>query len=335
MPWKDADQRIQDTVEYIRTLDASAATLVERRFERVPAGDAKKMSEAMSLGKEVPALDKDEAKEKVRRHAIRAILLLELLCKKQPIASAKGFIAKYQGQKTDDLAKTVRSNLPAVDDAPERDAWDPKNFTDPKAYAANKPFKFIVWGMMNAYTGRGVSYETILKDPTASAKTSLMSTSIIDQDHRATYYPYGFILKVPQQNIISTHSKDQAFKNYKSVTEGMTAVEAADMLGEVRRVAATYKIDTPAKILAGTTGKGGSYGYNEVVVMGLSPEGKFVEVVGSFVKVKADGTSLYVREPVKGKPEKAPFVSDKIMEALEKLEKDKKIPIVKIVDTVV
>jgi hypothetical protein len=332
MAWKTAEARLTETLDFMSEVDngtyKNGATLVDRRLERMSKADQKAISDAMSLGDSVAALLKDKDEEKDRRHAIRAVLLLKFAVKKEPVKLSKDLIAKFGSKAMADLKNEIKSGLPVTDNSPLRDFWDPKHFTDPKAYKADKPFKFIVWGMMNTHTGRGTPYFKILENPDI-AKTFLISSSIIDQVHKSTYYPYGFILKVPKENIISTNSKDQAFKNYKAMTEGMTAAEATDMLPEVRRVSASYEIAKPDDILKGTSGKGGAYGYNEIAVMGTSPEGKSVDVVGLFVKVKDDNNTPYVRKGMK-----TPWVTEEVQEHIDKLVEKKKIPICNIIDPI-
>jgi hypothetical protein len=196
--------------------------------------------------------------------------------------------------------------------------------------------------MMNAYFGRGLRFNDILKDPRKVVKTLLISTSVIDKTHRATYYPYGLILKVPTENIISTSGKDQAFKNYNVFEQDLKdpkkranftqlqVIEIRDMQREVRRVASEHTFKTPTDVLKETTGKGGESGYNEITVMGTSPEGKTVEVVGIFIKVRdASGTPYILQGPPAAKE---PFVTREIQDLLDGLAKRESLTICQIVD---
>ena len=161
----------------------------------------------------------------------------------------------------------------------------------------------------------------------------MISTSIIDQNHRSTYYPYGFIFNVPNRNFVSANAKDQSFKNYRSVLQGLAHIDN-DLTGEIRRVADAYPVpNAPTDILNATTGKQGNYGYNEVVVLGTAPDGRQIEISGIFKKVDSSGAD-FVR-PLKegGKADGGAYVKPEIDTAIKALSKARQIPIVPIVDT--
>ena len=182
---------------------------------------------------------------------------------------------------------------------------------------------------MNKYTGRGVSYDAILKNP-GMLKTFMLSCSVIDDTHLPTYYPYGFILMVPEENIASTSRKDQAFKNYKAddPLKPLSTLDKNDMLAEVRRVSGGFAIQTPAAILQETKAKG-LFGYNEIVVLGTGPNGTEIKLLGFFMKVDSAG-ARYVRpdDSAMGWKNETAFVTDDILAKM----KATGLPIVQIAD---
>ena len=158
----------------------------------------------------------------------------------------------------------------------------------------------------------------------------IVSASIIDQNHHASYYPFGFILKVPPECIYSTASRDQEVKNRAQSADASGKMQSA-VVGELGRIHAQArkgggKISSPATILAGTRGVNGRDHYNEIVLVGRSPEGKMIEVVGLFVKCHPNGNH-YV-EPTQTKP----YLDSTIIKYIKGCSSTKGIPIVKIID---
>jgi hypothetical protein len=54
----------------------------------------------------------------------------------------------------------------------------------------------------------------LLQQPQRVAEKTMISTSYIDQKQRATWGPAGFILKVPEGNILESHAQDVATPFY-------------------------------------------------------------------------------------------------------------------------
>jgi hypothetical protein len=101
-----------------------------------------------------------------------------------------------------------------------------------------------------------------------------------------------------------------------------------DMMDEVRRVAGGYAIQPPAAILQETKVKG-SFGYNEIVVLGTGPTGTPIRPVGIFMKVDTSG-NRYARpnDSAMGWKDEAAFVTDEILTKI----KLTGLPIVQITD---
>jgi hypothetical protein len=326
---KTNDERLDGVLEYIDKYFAGSKALFEQRIAGLGAQKAA-ISNGLSLG----ARDQDKsAAETERRNGVRTLLFLAFTEGKQPIALAESFKAKYLAMSQVQIKSEIKGRLPVLDSSPLRAFWSPMNFTQvqqtPQMQTAPAQFRYIVCAMMNKYTGRGVSYETILKSP-AMLKTFMLSCSIIDEAHRPTYYPYGFILSVPQENIASTSRKDQSFKNYKAEDPltPLTPVVKTDMMDEVRRVAGGFSIQAPDAILQETKAKG-SLGYNEIVVLGTGPTGTEIRPIGIFMKLDTAG-NRYARpnDSAMGWKNETAFVTDDILAKI----KLTGLPIVQIVD---
>jgi hypothetical protein len=297
--------------------------LVQQRIDNLGA-KKKAIGDALSLG----SRDDKTAAETERRQALRALLFLLFTEGRQPVTLASGFIARYETRPLHELLSIIKQHLPLYVESPYRNTWDAGLFSA----VSNPPppsYRYVVFGLMNTYTGRGISYEKLIANPSI-VQTFLLSTSVISSEKISTYYPYGFILSVPKENVISTSSSDQAFKNYKAGTGVIGPptlsdhVDSMDMRTEVRRVGSQSAIQSPDTILGGTKGTGGMSGYNEIVVMGTTPTGSKVTVKGFFMKVDSKG-NRWVR-PDSSKNE--PFVTDDIYAKM----KQTNLPIVEITD---
>lgn len=328
---KTNDERLDGVLEYIRTNFPDSEGLFQQRIDALGARK-NAISSHLSLGERGDDKNKIAA-ETERRNGVRTLLFLAFTEGKQPLALAESFKAKYLVMNESAIKTEIKGRLPVLDTSSLRAFWDPNTFTTvppmPQIQMAPPQFRYLVFAMMNSYTGRGTSYETILKRPDI-LKSFLVSCSIIDEKHKPTYYPYGFILFVPKENIASTSRKDQSFKNYKpeDPLKPMTPVVKNDMVDEVRRVATSYSMKSPDTILAETKEKG-SFGYNEIVVLGTGPNGTEIRLVGMFMKVDTAG-NRYARpdDPLMGWKNEKAYVTDEILKKM----KATGLPIVQIPD---
>ncbi|HEY4372862.1 MAG TPA: hypothetical protein VGN52_13120 [Burkholderiales bacterium] len=297
--------------------------------------------------------------EKGQRNAVRGLLLTGLvLGRVRDIDVTSGVKQELMQTPLPEIVRRMKAAFPYRAFSgrySNLDSWAPDNFTSPVAGLMTN-YRFIVHGIMadmskvaqkgfNAgvtemewdallerydeslrqikSVGKGqqqsqqlwVNFARQYLQNPAILRYNIISASVISDAKHASYYPIGFILKVPQENVYSTSSKDQAVKN-----------RAEDTIKELQRVydqVSGGRIQTPDEILNGTTGASGHTGYNEIVLVGTSPEGKEVKAVGVFVKVAANG-NLYVRQ---GQTE--PYVTTELL----KLVKNSGLPLVKVVDT--
>jgi hypothetical protein len=259
-----------------------------------------------------------------------------------------------------DLTMRLKKFLPStqiVGNFSARTTWDPGRFTNPTMHNTGV-FKYIITGVVKApvkIAAKGFMASpdeaeafvaSLLKFPPEVLKTTetgkdktkketlhilpakryladpsllrfdIISTSLIEPAHVATYFPWGFILRVPPENIISAQCRDQAVKNRPS-----------NVIAEMERIHREKGLATPDEVLAATTGANGDTGYNEVVVIGCSPEGKKVDVTGIFVKVAPNG-NLFIRN----RPgEDDAYVAD-LVDEIKACSRKFNIPIVKVLD---
>lgn len=152
-------------------------------------------------------------------------------------------------------------------------------------------------------------------------RRNIISSSVISEAKRATYYPFGFIMRVPAECVYITHHADVAVKNR---TSNINFEFQDKHKGALR---------SPSDILAATTGVNSDLGYNEIVVVGSAPTGHQVTVNGIFVKTDAKG-NLYRRpNNAAHSADAAPYVTPALVELIAAAARKHNLPIVPIVDT--
>jgi hypothetical protein len=327
--FKTNDDRLDQVLEFVGEFFPNVESLVKKRIDSL-GSQQDAIASALSLGKRTGGDSVDETK---RRNGVRTALFLLFTEGGQPLELAETFRSKYLSMDLEKLKQNIRGRLPVVEFTPKRALWDLGKFTavprTPQLQDAPPNFCYLVFGMMNTAPKGGAPYQDILGNPEI-VKRFLLSTSIIDESHRSTYYPYGLILQAPTENIISTHTKDQTFRNYiaDDPQNPMKPAVKNDSLDEIRKAAGRFDFRSPDEILAGTKPLG-DLGYNEIVVMGRSPTGAQISIQGFFMKVSsAKERFIRFRGGSGSNPEKAPFVTDSINQMML----DTGLPIVQIVD---
>lgn len=108
-----------------------------------------------------------------------------------------------------------------------------------------------------------------------------------------------------------------------------------DIVGELqsKHSGAAMTIQTPDQVLAATTGLGGSTGYNEVVVVGTSPEGKQVDVIGIFVKTDPNGNLYVSRNLTTGTPDTDAWLTPKSVGLVSECARKFNLPIIPLADS--
>jgi hypothetical protein len=147
-------------------------------------------------------------------------------------------------------------------DTKKQAAWDPSNFTDPRKFDP-KNFRFIVHGLARGPGRR--SAEEAYRDITSRGEEAdkiRLSTSLINQDARATFSDRGFILKVPALNIVASGTEDLLSNMFNN-----------------QAVACRYRLLSPEAIL--TNMPTGSKVWNEVLLQGKADSP--ISVIGVFI----------------------------------------------------
>ena len=241
--------------------------------------------------------------ETERRHAIRACLLAEFAIKKRSVKFSTSLIERFQLRSKDELIKLFKMSFPLVADRGNRNAWR-AGFTDPRSHNDAR-FRYIVHALrLNENpnpnnTSPWTSANSILANPNARLQNWFaISCSLIDQAHPETFKGCGLILRVPVENILTTHTGDQAFPNHAGAVlppwanTPATKIEATGaLLEKIREYDAAHGgLHTPSQVLAGT-GRGNT-AYNEIVVTGSTrgPNGgSVVTVSGLFLQQNEAG----------------------------------------------
>ena len=90
--------------------------------------------------------------------------------------------------------------------------WHEKYFTNPVSWSSGQPFRFIVHTLS--------SPKSLLSDDTlfstrgkALSQWDTVSASLISDQKPFTYGSIGVVLRVPYQNIVTTHHADLMFRN--------------------------------------------------------------------------------------------------------------------------
>lgn len=282
--------------------------IVENRLDAVAAPLREAIGDAMSIP--------DSVQGQQERDGLRAVVLLRLLVKKEPAALAPSIIAAHAGKTAAALQATVRGLVPMTHDSPSRATWSPAGFTTTPTANAPAPsrFRYIVFGISNAPPPYGTSFADIIKDPTI-LRTWMISSSVIDERRTSTYYPYGLILHVPVDCVLTTSGADQGFTNYPKTTDPTRANwENMDPQVHVREVLANNpELLTPDEVLNAKVASSGKYGYNEVTLLGTAPSGAVVTPTAFFMKVDSQGDRYEFK---KGDGPPGPYVTDPILKQM-------------------
>jgi hypothetical protein len=293
--------------------------------------------------------------ETYRRNLARAVVLTMLSQHKITTAQSDMQLTALKGRPSGELEKQLKALFPYKAFRGQfagRQHWQPESFTHPAAHSDQK-YRYLVHTIQGAaslvadamagntadaekmaklherYIGYGKIdnsnpmkaklmvrfYEEYLHNPHI-IRQNIISSSIISEEKHSTYYPFGFIMRVPPECIYITSPKDVSVKNRTS--------DIVFELNDKKKGA----ILAPQQVLDQTTGRDGDTGYNEIVVVGTSPEGRQVDVIGLFVKTDGQG-HLYMRP---GKTNE-PYVNAEIQGLIAECARQNNLPIVPIADT--
>lgn len=175
-----------------------------------------------------------------------------------------------------------------------RQEWDVSKFSDPRSHN-EESFRYIVH-MIN-YTHSPRQTFKYFQSFLGKTPCSWVSASLIDQAHTGTYGEFGFILKVPAENILLAATADIGSSYNSTNTDPgvfyLTLHQALSRVGPLK---------TPSEILTGTdTFKRHPFfqvpWYNEVLVQGM--RSKPISIVGILVapdQNRVEGVDERLRE---------------------------------------
>ncbi len=300
--------------------------------------------------------------ETFRRSLVRAVVLVRLARGTIQPAAASQNLTALMTKTTEALQRELLSLFPYKPyrgNFENRKEWAPTNFTDPSKHT-NSNYRYLVHTLMqapskvaeynlnnatelenfNKLRQKYLPYAQVSKknrlkpnllvdfmaqylaDPHI-IRQNIISSSVISNLKHATYYPVGFIMRVPPECIYITSPTDVGVANRTN-----------DILGELqsRHAGTAMTIQTPDQVLAATSGVGGSTGYNEVVVVGTAPEGKQVDVIGIFVKTDLNGNLYVSRNLTTQVPDTAAWLTPRSVELISECARKFNLPIVPLAD---
>jgi len=189
----------------------------------------------------------------------------------------------------------------------ERRSWNEDNLTSPHDYK-NDPYHFrfltysveggtaddkswfmalqVVHSQVQQKYGKPNDYDpqviNVLEEPDKISEKRVISASLIDQNHKATWGSSGFLLTITPSNVVATHTHDAGTDTYM----GQIAPSTAQM--EKERLFEKYGIGSPQNLLNNSS----TQFYNEVVLQGTGDDGQKIQITGIFIKVKKGRSKL-------------------------------------------
>lgn len=201
-------------------------------------------------------------------------------------------------------------------------AWE-TSMTDPQAHG--QTFRYLVHAVHDDYGiarllqkaelcklaihDRKIKFQNInlLQNPEKIAQKPLVSASLIDETHRSTWAPGGYILQVPLDNILQTACQDIGTPFWDGQDAVRELYAKRDFCGGIA---------DPDRVLRRTPGIG-AFGYNEIVFTGTGRTGKEVQIQGVFVKVLPNGE----------------YVNDDLASTLSRIAYSRDLPFVRILES--
>lgn len=183
--------------------------------QKLVAMNRKALDEALSLG---VSFDNVAQHQRLRR-GVRAIMLAQFALKGVPLREASSLKQKWLNQPEDVIRRGLLACFPAINDMnnPDRQAWLPIHFTDPKAFpkwSAMQPLTSTYRFIVTCLPPDDRAQATLDNPDGTIASWDAISTSVIDQSNSIIYGYYGFVLSVPAENILIANSSDQDLLNH-------------------------------------------------------------------------------------------------------------------------
>ena len=185
-----------------------------------------------------------------------------------------------------DLSTSMKDQLrifPEVAEEQARVSWQ-TDLTDPGKHNP-QDFRYVVHGLQDPggralqfhhLTGRPEAFDRtqaidLLRQPERIADKKVISASVVDAQHRATWGAVGYILDVPFENVVAAFRRDAGtpfIAPERALSERTGAPAIREILKETH-----------------------PHSHNEVVLRGSTEEGR-VSVAGVWAKVFDDGEPL-------------------------------------------
>lgn len=313
---KNADTRIAEILQTCQACNCNVED-IKALMRKNSTQFVQQCSDAAGMGKHgiIGQTTKD------KRALVRAIVFVRLLKRTVQIALASHQQSTLNLKGATELERILRTEFSVNRDTSLQMYWSPNNFTDPSNHN-DQNYRYIIHGLQGNvvkvfrdentvasrfddwvtrysntpganYQQGGVGvmpsirikmYQEYLRNPSL-LKTDIISCSVIAHQANGTYTDFGFILRVPTQNVMLTSARDLAYKNRRG-----------DQRAEIERYASTTPMQTPADIVRGMAARASGKSqleknrtYSEIVVLGTSPEGGQVQVSGLWLRVNEDG----------------------------------------------
>jgi hypothetical protein len=285
-PWFFGDRR-----------GATYGKILQNKFDA--AGRKESIDSALALGSYLIHTES----QKNKRHAIRAVLLANLLMKGFPVEQHRQLRQRCDSLSLEELKREFAFLFPALLDTDNRASWHPAFFNDPNNLEALKRpndwrrggiphYRFIVHTLRDPVAKRNVFLNPIFE----LSKYEALSMSLMGHEHPYSHSLQGLILRVPMNNILITSPRDVSFPNYAlSLHDPARGAATPVMADEIIRIAAEEGgLRTPSDVLRNS----GHHHYNEIDVCGKPdiplPHGRTepLALLGVFVVTDMTGTMM-------------------------------------------
>lgn len=151
-----------------------------------------------------------------------------------------------------------------------RAGWTPAAFSDPRLHDPTR-FRYLVHAIDDVWAGLppGALTDQIAEKPELLKQNAVISVSVVDENHQATFGPSGFILRVPEENIFAAFETDMFVIN---------SVNKLERISHFDDLFYRHGLKTPNEILV----RSKENQFNEIVITGDTGSAA-VEVVGVFI----------------------------------------------------
>lgn len=173
-------------------------------------------------------------------------------------------------------------------------AWSSNAFSDPNNHQVDGVFRYVVNAVVE-YKDEPAYITNLLQNPNL-IQQNLLSTSVIDQNNTNVWGASGFVLRVPERNVIAASNTDIATQN-RTAQQGFRPLR-----DELKRLHRAHGLPSPDDIVRPSIAEG----HNEIAVLGsvdLDPRrndeaDSAVTIAAIYIIVAADYQEGDVLRPV-------------------------------------